>query len=168
MLPSICLKQAFVAFSVTGLPCLTHDASVAHPQSSLLTVTHHRTSSQSRKISNFRPPITTTPVLQSSIYFRFFCCRHPLFLVVISDRQHVFMQNPLRRPKGNPPPPTDRDVERNKNDDGAYLAKDVRGHLVAMSGEFVGTFMFLYFAFAATQIASTSNMKPILPPFRRL
>ncbi len=69
------------------------------------------------------------------------------------------MQNPLRRPKGNPPPPRDQDVERNKHNDGGYLAKDVRGHLVAMSGEFVGTFMFLYFAFAATQIASTSNLE---------
>ena len=66
------------------------------------------------------------------------------------------MQNPLRRPKGNPPPTRDRDAERNKSDDGGYLARDVRGHLVAMSGEFVGTFMFLYFAFAATQIASMS------------
>ena len=69
------------------------------------------------------------------------------------------MQNPLRRPKGNPPPPTDRDVERNKNGDSGYLPKDLRGHLVAMSGEFVGTFMFLYFAFTATQIASMSNIK---------
>lgn len=69
------------------------------------------------------------------------------------------MQNPLRRPKGNLPAPRDQDVERNKHNDGGYLAKDVRGHLVAMSGEFVGTFMFLYFAFAATQIASTSNFE---------
>jgi len=70
------------------------------------------------------------------------------------------MQNPLRRPTGNAaPPPRPRDVERNKNDDGGYLAKDVRGHLVAMTGEFVGTFMFLFFAFAATQIANT-----ITPP----
>ena len=69
------------------------------------------------------------------------------------------MQNPLRRPKGNPSPPRDRDVERNKNDQAGYLPKDMRAHLVAMSGEFVGTFMFLYFAFAATQIASTSNVK---------
>ena len=70
------------------------------------------------------------------------------------------MQNPLRRPKGNSaPPPRPQDVERNKNDDGGYLAKDVRGHLVAMTGEFVGTFMFLFFAFAATQIANT-----ITPP----
>ena len=69
------------------------------------------------------------------------------------------MQNPLRRPKGNPPAPRNRDVERNKNGDDGYLAKDVRGHVVAMSGEFVGTFMFLYFAFAATQIASMSNFE---------
>lgn len=64
------------------------------------------------------------------------------------------MQNPLRRPNGDPPPPRDRDVERGKTSESGYLNKDVRGHLVAMSGEFVGTFMFLYFAFAATQIAS--------------
>ena len=70
------------------------------------------------------------------------------------------MQNPLRRPKGNPPPLRDGDMERNKDGDAPYLAKDIRGHLVAMSGEFVGTFMFLYFAFAATQIASTSNLEP--------
>lgn len=69
------------------------------------------------------------------------------------------MQNPLRRPKGNPPPPREPDVERNKGGDGAYLAKDVRGHVVAMSGEFVGTFMFLYFAFTATQIASKCNLE---------
>ena len=69
------------------------------------------------------------------------------------------MQNPLRRPKGKSPPPKDRDVEHNQRGDAGYLAKDVRGHLVAMSGEFVGTFMFLYFAFAATQIASMSNFE---------
>lgn len=68
------------------------------------------------------------------------------------------MQNPLRRPKGNPPPPRNQDVERNKNGDPGYLPKDVRAHLVAMSGEFVGTFMFLYFAFTATQIASMLNI----------
>lgn len=64
------------------------------------------------------------------------------------------MQNPLRRPKG-PRPTSQRDVERNQNQDGGVLDKGVRGHLVAMSGEFVGTVMFLYFAFAATQIANT-------------
>ena len=55
-------------------------------------------------------------------------------------------------------------MERNKNADDGYLAKDVRGHVVAMSGEFVGTFMFLYFAFAATQIASTSNLEAHILP----
>lgn len=78
------------------------------------------------------------------------------------------MQNPLRRAKGDPPLPRDRDVERNKNDDAGYLGKDVRAHLVAMSGEFVGTFMFLYFAFAATQIASTSNVEAPTSSFREI
>ena len=61
------------------------------------------------------------------------------------------MQNPLRRPTGNASHNAshrNRDIERNgpdKNDDG-YLPKDYRAHLVAMSGEFVGTFMFLFFA----------------------
>ena len=36
---------------------------------------------------------------------------------------------------------------------GEYTNKDVRGHFIAMSGEFVGTILFLWFAFAATQIA---------------
>ena len=66
------------------------------------------------------------------------------------------MQNPLRRPAGNASNNTshnashgNRDLERNSHDksDDGYLAKDVRAHLVAMSGEFVGTFMFLFFAF---------------------
>ena len=61
------------------------------------------------------------------------------------------MQNPLRRPAGNAAP-RNRDLERNRHDksDDGYLAKDIRGHLVAMSGEFVGTFMFLFFAFGTT------------------
>ena len=62
------------------------------------------------------------------------------------------MQNPLRRPERGP---GHRDIERNKSSDDGYVAKDWRGHFIAMSGEFVGTFMFLYFAFAATQIANT-------------
>ena len=33
----------------------------------------------------------------------------------------------------------------------------LQGHFVAMSGEFVGTIMFLYFAFGATQIANVLN-----------
>ncbi|KAL8872268.1 MAG: hypothetical protein Q9174_002073, partial [Haloplaca sp. 1 TL-2023] len=72
------------------------------------------------------------------------------------------MQNPLRRPqgdhhsrRGNPPPL--RDAERG-NDDGV-MSKGIRGHFVAMTGEFVGTVMFLYFAMGATQIANN-----ILPP----
>lgn len=73
------------------------------------------------------------------------------------------MQNPLRRPKANGPVPNNRDVERQRNNEsGGVLDKGVRGHLVAMSGEFVGTVMFLYFAFAATQIANTVGEVPSL------
>jgi aquaporin related protein len=70
------------------------------------------------------------------------------------------MQNPLRRPGTNASHNAshrNRDLERNRQDktNDGYLPKDYRAHLVAMSGEFVGTFMFLFFAFAATQIANT-------------
>ena len=78
------------------------------------------------------------------------------------------MQNPLRRPTGNAPTGNtrtrSRDAERNKNDDGSYLAKDVRGHLVAMSGEFVGTVMFLFFAFGTL----IHLVDATLMPFRSL
>lgn len=33
----------------------------------------------------------------------------------------------------------------------------IRGHFVATSGEFVGTFLFLFFAFAGTQVAQTTG-----------
>ncbi|KAL8720907.1 MAG: hypothetical protein Q9225_002293 [Loekoesia sp. 1 TL-2023] len=75
------------------------------------------------------------------------------------------MQNPLRRPRGDSGPrrgnPPHRDVERGgpSGGDGDILSRGMRGHLVAMSGEFVGTIMFLYFAFGATQIANN-----IVPP----
>ena len=36
-----------------------------------------------------------------------------------------------------------------------YLSQVARGHFVAMSSEFVGTFLFLWFAFSGTQIANT-------------
>lgn len=73
------------------------------------------------------------------------------------------MQNPLRRPTGNARPARNADPERQRvNDDGGYLSKDARGHFVAMSGEFVGTIMFLFFAFAGTQIAN--NLTPPTEP----
>lgn len=72
------------------------------------------------------------------------------------------MQNPLRRPhgehtnrRGNPPPFQDA---AQGGEDGA-MSKGMRGHFVAMTGEFVGTVMFLYFAFGATQIANN-----VVPP----
>ncbi|KAL8771027.1 MAG: hypothetical protein Q9209_003446 [Squamulea sp. 1 TL-2023] len=77
------------------------------------------------------------------------------------------MQNPLRRPhgdhatrRGNPAPPPFHDAERGgRGDQGDVMGQGMRGHFVAMTGEFVGTVMFLYFAFGATQIANN-----IIPP----
>lgn len=40
------------------------------------------------------------------------------------------------------------------------LPPTVRNHVVAMSGEFVGTFLFLFMAFAGTQIANTPPPLP--------
>ena len=37
------------------------------------------------------------------------------------------------------------------------LPKNVRGHFVAMCGEFTGTFLFLFFAFSGTQVANTQT-----------
>ena len=45
--------------------------------------------------------------------------------------------------------------ENSKSKQNGILSKTVRGHLVAMSGEFVGTIMFFFFAFGGTQIANT-------------
>jgi hypothetical protein len=47
----------------------------------------------------------------------------------------------------------------------SWLDDGVRGHLVALLGEFAGTFLFLFFAFTGTQVANMSseagnNMSP--------
>ncbi|MCJ1231241.1 hypothetical protein MMC12_007918 [Toensbergia leucococca] len=65
------------------------------------------------------------------------------------------MRNPLRQSvqrsnDANPAP-----FEGQGQSDGGFLRKDLRGHVVAMSGEFVGTILFLFFAFGGTQIANT-------------
>lgn len=36
-----------------------------------------------------------------------------------------------------------------------WLPDHARNHFIAMSGEFAGTFLFLFFAFAGTQVANT-------------
>lgn len=38
-----------------------------------------------------------------------------------------------------------------------HIPKRIRGHVVAMIGEFVGTLLFLFFAFAGTQVANVSS-----------
>ena len=71
------------------------------------------------------------------------------------------MSNPLRRARNAPPPnshstPSRMEEARRKikgEPTGEYTNRDIRGHFIAMSGEFVGTVLFLWFAFAATQIA---------------
>lgn len=35
-----------------------------------------------------------------------------------------------------------------------FLPNKIRNHFIAMVGEFIGTFMFLFFAFAGTQVAN--------------
>jgi aquaporin rerated protein, other eukaryote len=38
-----------------------------------------------------------------------------------------------------------------------WMPDRLRNHLIAMIGEFVGTFLFLFFAFSATQVANMST-----------
>jgi len=38
-----------------------------------------------------------------------------------------------------------------------WMPASVRNHFIAMMGEFVGTFMFLFLAFAGTQVANTTT-----------
>lgn len=45
-----------------------------------------------------------------------------------------------------------------------WLPNRVRHILVSMLGEFVGTFLFLFFAFAGTQVANTPPGKSCSPP----
>lgn len=91
------------------------------------------------------------------------------------------MENPLRRPQrsntgassnnGTPRRQRSRfhpDLEHQQGQepsDQSTTAK-TRGHLVAMSGEFVGTILFLFFAFGGTQIANT--LAPAEPTLDKL
>ena len=67
------------------------------------------------------------------------------------------VNNPLRRPVG-PRNPHPFEVEQNRESPN----KVWKDHFVAMSGEFVGTIMFLFFAFSGTQIAN--NITPATEP----
>ena len=100
------------------------------------------------------------------------------------------MENPLRRPevphsKGQPSrhgsrghasrdhcprrrPSSSEDLEcqhrrpGNPGDEPQSFYVIAQGHIIAMSGEFVGTTMFLFFAFGGTQIAN--NLTPADTP----
>ena len=56
---------------------------------------------------------------------------------------------------------TDEDIERPTSAGKripflGFLPNKMRNHLIALVGEFIGTFMFLFFAFAATQVANAA------------
>lgn len=59
---------------------------------------------------------------------------------------------PFTRAKtGDPNHPTERRLRGF-----GWLPNTVRNHFIAMVGEFVGTFLFLFFAFSATQVANAA------------
>ncbi|GME28761.1 Major intrinsic protein [Neofusicoccum parvum] len=73
----------------------------------------------------------------------------------ITQPSEKYMVMPGRRKKRN-----DNDVERQAPQlrrlrGFSWLPNKIRNHFIAMLGEFVGTFLFLFFAFSATQIANT-------------
>ena len=72
------------------------------------------------------------------------------------------VQNPLRRPGFTTKSRRDRDVERQNSDLSEAVPGPIRGHFIAMTAEFVGTVMFLFFAFSGTQIAN--NLTPSTSP----
>ncbi|KAI9813921.1 MAG: hypothetical protein M1826_002354 [Phylliscum demangeonii] len=41
-----------------------------------------------------------------------------------------------------------------------WMPNSVRNHFIAMTGEFAGTFLFLFFALSATQVANSTNTPP--------
>ncbi|KAF2430109.1 aquaporin-like protein [Tothia fuscella] len=65
-----------------------------------------------------------------------------------------------RQPPRPPPPPrtsVDSAGEALRLPLTAWMNKNVKGHFVATMGEFVGTTMFLFFAFAGTQVANVGG-----------
>lgn len=124
-------------------------------------------------------------------FFFFFCCQsthlvrllaRPLKHIHIGFRHIVepgladaawitTMQNPLRRPvaaspRAHPAPFADVERQRGNDEEPPSHSKIAQGHVVAMSGEFVGTIMFLFFAFGGTQIAN--SIDPNIPNLGQL
>ena len=58
---------------------------------------------------------------------------------------------PFFRPKKGSPP------HENRVPGLEFLPNKIRNHLIAMVGEFCGTFLFLFFAFSATQVANAAS-----------
>ena len=64
---------------------------------------------------------------------------------------------PHRRGGGGPrrqEPSAEHSVVTPKRQPDSHVPSAFRQHFIAMTGEFVGTVMFLYFAFGATQVAN--------------
>ena len=78
------------------------------------------------------------------------------------------MENPLRRPQGSstrqhPAIFADAENQREHRRERESKTTAAQRHVVAMSGEYVGTTMFLFFAFTGTQIAnSMPATEPVL------
>lgn len=56
---------------------------------------------------------------------------------------------------------TNKDVSKEKEKELripfiGFLPNKLRNHFIALAGEFVGTFMFLFFAFSGTQVANAA------------
>lgn len=70
----------------------------------------------------------------------------------INSPSDGFISLPFMKPKVRP----DGTKERRPTAF-AWVPNRVRNHFIAMSGEFCGTFLFLFFAFSATQVANAAN-----------
>ena len=64
-----------------------------------------------------------------------------------------FMQLPFMKRRDTP---SNASANELKLPGVGFLPNKVRNHFVAMVGEFLGTFLFLFFAFTATQVANTA------------
>ena len=66
------------------------------------------------------------------------------------------MKSPYRRSRNEGPilPTSHANRHAHPKEEGV-MSHAMRGHFVAMTGEFVGTFLFLFFALSGTQIANT-------------
>lgn len=58
--------------------------------------------------------------------------------------------------------PEERDTKKLDNNVLRRLPKGIRGHVVAIIGELLGTFSFIFFAFGGTQVCCPSSLPAVL------